>query len=333
MSSLEQFIVFNVFISKLADKLGLRNTGGRPPNNTTLLIVSHSHPPRSEGCVGCLDRSYYHQSCPIIADYISRGLCKRDDMRRVVLMDGTLVTTRLAPGKCIKERIDNWLKSHTQPTVSTNMVEALQTASTSQAPDTPINEVYVSEVSTADLEELRMLDSVAVSTLKQADSIRKRISNTAKGKPMPTPATRSAVKAGKASLIPTFSHTLANTQSSPTSSQSPPFAPVPFFSTHTRWHSNIEDPDVIQRVIDKSLGNTVTLTYCELYVISSDTRQYLKDNVTTWKVPIPATASTNTFEEVEEDNASVETFLQSTSLPSNLIVGKSIVELSQMATY
>jgi len=110
-------------------------------------------------------------------------------MRHVVLMDGTLVTTRLAPGKCIKERIDNWLKSHTQPTVSTNMVEALQTASTSQAPDTPINEVYVSEVSTVDLEELRMLDSVAVSTLKQADSIRKRISNTAKGKPMPTPAT------------------------------------------------------------------------------------------------------------------------------------------------
>ena len=107
----------------------------------------------------------------------------------MVLMDGTLVTTHLAPGKCIKEHIDNWLKSHTQPTVSTNMVEALQTVSTSQAPDTPINEVYVSEVSTADLEELHILDSVAVSTLKQADSIRKRISNTAKGKPMPTPAT------------------------------------------------------------------------------------------------------------------------------------------------
>ena len=172
-----------------------------------------------------------------------------------------------------------------------------------------------------------MLDSVAVSTLKQADSIRKYISNTAKRKPMPTPATRSAVKVGKASLIPTFSHTPVDTQSSPTSFQSPPFAPVPSFSTRTRWCSNIEDPDVIQRVIDKSLGSTVTLTHCELYTISSDTCQYLKDNVTTQKVPIPATASTNAFEEVEEDNAPVETFLQSTSLPSNLIVGKSIIEL------
>jgi len=104
-------------------------------------------------------------------------------------MDRTLVTAHLAPGKCIKECIDNWLKSHTQSTVSINMVKALQTASTFQAPDTPINKVYISEVSTTDLEELHMLDSVAVSTLKQADSIRKRISNTAKGKPMPTPAT------------------------------------------------------------------------------------------------------------------------------------------------
>jgi len=71
MLSLEQFMVSDVFISKLADKLGLGNTGGRPPNNTTLPTVSYSHPPRPEGCVGYLDRSHYHQSCPIIADYIS----------------------------------------------------------------------------------------------------------------------------------------------------------------------------------------------------------------------------------------------------------------------
>ena len=242
-------------------------------------------------------------------------------------MDGTLVITHIAPGKCIKEHIDNWLKSYTQPTVLTNIVEALQTASTSQAPNTLINEVYVSEVSTVDLEELCILDSVAVSILKQADSIRKCISNTAKGKPMLTPAIQSAVKARKTSLIPTFSHTLANTQLSPISSQSPLFAPVPFFSTHTHWYSNIEDPDIIQCVINKSLGSTVILTHHKLYAIFPDTCQYLKDNVTTWKIPILATTSTNVFEEVKEDNTPIETLLQSTSLPSNLIVGKSIIEL------
>jgi len=113
------------------------------------------------------------------------------------------------------------------------MIKALQTVSTSQALDTPINEVYVSEISTADLEELCMLDSVAVLTLKQADSIKKHISDTAKGKPILTSATQSAMKAGKASLIPIFSHTPTNTQSFPISSQSSPFVPVSFFSTRT----------------------------------------------------------------------------------------------------
>ena len=39
--------------------------------------------------------------------------------------------------------------------------------------------------------------------------------------------------------------------------------------------------DIIQHVIDKSLGSIVILTHHELYAISSDTCQYLKDNVTT----------------------------------------------------
>jgi len=45
MSLLEQFMVSNAFISKLADKLGLGNTGCRPPNTTRSSTVSYSHPP------------------------------------------------------------------------------------------------------------------------------------------------------------------------------------------------------------------------------------------------------------------------------------------------
>jgi len=102
---------------------------------------------------------------------------------------------------------------------------------------------------------------------------------------------------------------------------------VPSFSTRTCWHFNIEDPDVIQYVIDKSLGSTVTLTQQELYAISPDTHQYLKDNVTIWKVPIPATVSTNIFKEVKDDDVSAQIFLQSTYTPFDLIVAKSIIEL------
>jgi len=73
---LKQFIVSNTFISKLADKLGLGNIGGYSSNTTTLPTATCSCLPCPEDYVRCLDPSHYHQSCPIIADYISQGLCK-----------------------------------------------------------------------------------------------------------------------------------------------------------------------------------------------------------------------------------------------------------------
>jgi len=62
------------------------------------------------------------------------------------------------------------------------------------------------------------------------------------------------MKTGKASLIPIFSYTLASTQLSPIPSQPSSSAPAPFFSTHTHWYSNIEDPDIIQYNIWERLG-------------------------------------------------------------------------------
>jgi len=136
-------------------------------------------------------------------------------------MDGTLVTTCLAPGKCIKECIDNWLKSCAPPTVSTNIVEAVSTIPLSLTSDILSQEVYTSKVSPADLEELRLLNTVAVSTLKQADTIRKQISKASKAKSTSYSATRAAVKAEKASLNPIVTlPALAPQQLSPSSQSS-----------------------------------------------------------------------------------------------------------------
>jgi len=110
MLFLEQYMVSDAFVSKLVNKLGLNKTTVHSPNSSGQHTIFHLYQPCPDGCVGCLDPSHYHQSCPIIADYISRGLCKCDNMKRVVLIDGTLVTTCLAPRKYIKEYIDNWLK-------------------------------------------------------------------------------------------------------------------------------------------------------------------------------------------------------------------------------
>jgi len=166
-------MVSDAFVSKLVDKLGLNKTTAHSSNFSSQHTTSRPQQPHPEGYIGCLDPSHYHQSCPIIADYISQGLCKRDNRKRIVLMDGTLVTTRLAPGKYIKECIDNWLKSCALPTVSTNIVKAVSITPLSLTSDILSQEVCTSEVSSADLKELHLLDTVAVSILKQVDTIKK----------------------------------------------------------------------------------------------------------------------------------------------------------------
>jgi len=66
--------------------------------------------------------------------------------------------------------------------VSTNIVEAISITPLFLTSDILSQEVCTSEVSSADLEELHLLDTVAVSTLKQADTIRKWISEASKAK-------------------------------------------------------------------------------------------------------------------------------------------------------
>jgi len=236
-------------------------------------------------------------------------------------MDGTLVTTCLAPGKCIKECIDNWLKSCAPPTVSTNIVEAVLTTPLSLTSDILSQEVCTSEVSPADLEELRLLDTVAISTLKQADTIRKQISKASKAKSTSYPATRATVKAGKASLNPIVTLPASAPQQLSPSSQSPTVPTTNHSSTtHTQWRSNIEEPEVIQHIINKSLESPVTLTQRELYAISPDICQYLKDNITTRRINTPNIALTNTLEEIKEDLPAVALLQGASSSPDLLIV-------------
>ena len=90
-----------------------------------------------------------------------------------------------------------------------------------------------SEVSPADLEELCLLDTVTVSTLKQANTIRKQISEASKAKSTSYLATRAAVKAEKVSLNPIVTlPALAPQQLSPSSQ--PPTVPTTNHSSTTR---------------------------------------------------------------------------------------------------
>jgi len=68
------------------------------------------------------------------------------------------------------------------------------------------------------------------------------------------------------------------------------------------------------------------LTHRELYAISPDICQYLKDNVTTRRINIPNIASTNTLEEIEKDLPAVA-LLQGASSSPDLLIAQPTVEL------
>ncbi|KAJ3565953.1 hypothetical protein NP233_g7310 [Leucocoprinus birnbaumii] len=322
MSSLEQFMVSDAFLSKLADKLG-NNRGNNSPRPSAGMPTPNSSAPRAPrgyGCIGCLDPNHYHQSCPVIADYIARGVCKRNEYNQVVLMDGTLITNRVAPGRCIKERLDNWLQNQSQHRVSTNIVEAYPASHADQysytIPDP--RETLISEVSVAELEELRQLDAVAVATLKRAEDIRKRVGNGVKPKAGPGVTTRSAAKASNAHPnIPS-----SNPAPIPNSNTNPPSTNPQF-----RFKTPIEDPAIVQRVVEKGMEGTVTLTQRELLAIAPDVRKLVKDQLTTRKVALEGTSVTMVEELRNEDLPVPSTFIQSTASPTDLIVAEHSVEL------
>ncbi|KAJ3564556.1 hypothetical protein NP233_g8219 [Leucocoprinus birnbaumii] len=326
MSSLEQFMVSDAFLSKLADKLGSArgNNSPRPPMPPS--NSSAPRAPRAYGCVGCLDPNHYHQSCPVIADYITRGVCKRNEYNQVVLMDGTLITNRVAPGRCIRERLDNWLQS--QNRVSTNIVEAYPASHAEQysytIPDP--RETLISEVSAAELEELRQLDAVAVATLKRAEDIRKRVGNGVKSKAGPGVTTRSTAKASNAHhSIPSATPTQRPTNPVPAPN---PIANPSSTNPQFRFKTPIEDPAIVQRVVEKGMEGTVTLTQRELLAIAPDVRKIVKDQLTTRKVALEGASVSFVEEAQNEDSQAAATLIQSTSPPaSDLIVAEHSVEL------
>jgi len=82
---------------------------------------SGSPRPRNTDCIFCSDPNHFYHECPKVAEYIKKGLCKRNDTNQIVLPDGQRVP-RFTQGKNLMEKIDNWHKANA-PSKSSNIVE------------------------------------------------------------------------------------------------------------------------------------------------------------------------------------------------------------------
>lgn len=309
LSTMEQFFTSEAFVSKLAGKLGGLPTTSAQHSNS----LSTQH--RNTDCSFCSDPRHFHHKCPTAEEYIRKGLCIRTAERRIALSDGTVITARVSPGKDIKEKLDNYYKARNTSTVATNIVEAapaVQTHQYSWVQPQESPEETSENISVEELEELRLLDTVAVSSLKRAEDIRKRAGNLTKTKTNPSVNIRAGNKTQPSTLTPPTS---AIPSSSLKMSDTPQF----------RYTTPVEDPTLVQQVLDKVMDTPVVITHRQFLAASPEVRRFVKEQVTTKRVPT-TTAKVSSFEGVEDTISSLIHSPQ-TSEPNNLIVANDVEDL------
>ncbi|KAF9440878.1 hypothetical protein P691DRAFT_767097, partial [Macrolepiota fuliginosa MF-IS2] len=173
MSSIEQFLVSDTFLNKLAGKIG-QSAPAQPVGQQ-----QNAQRRPLANCGGCSDPNHFFRACPKMADYLQRGVCVRDNSNRICFPDGTLVTPQAAPGKNLTERIDNWhsARAGPPPTVQTNILEAapVQQFSFNTQYTPPTSQLYLQQnTAFQDEKELQILDTVTVAALKRKEEIQNR---------------------------------------------------------------------------------------------------------------------------------------------------------------
>jgi hypothetical protein len=304
MASIEQILTSDAFLNRLAGKIHLPASQSSQSSHQPPLQQNQR---RTWPCGFCSDPDHMFRHCQTLEDYIRRGLCIRDASYRICMPDNTLVSPQVAPGRNMKERIDNWHKSRSPPVVQAqaNILEVVsyqQPASTlPNAPPTPPMS-YSSSYVSQDEQELATLEAVALATMKRQEEVCKRIGAAGKSKNSPPAPKRSP-------NTPNSSQTAsANSPSQPPSQSIPPLKPtsnnIPPTSQQQqyRFSSAIEDPKAVQNVMERSLDGTVTLTQRELYAIAPEVRKRIKEQVTTHRIPTGTPATSSLIEESLPDD-------------------------------
>lgn len=225
-------------------------------------------------CIFCSDPAHFVGGCPDADGYCKKGLCKKNNEGQIVLPNGDRILSKNIPGRNLKERIDNWHKSNTNNTVSTNYIGSKEIGAgyvwiTEEKGEEPILPTKREE------EELEVLENLVASTQKKIDTTRKRMENGRTTRNNITPQTRTP-------------------QDRPAQSKDVTSSPEPQF----RYITPIENPDLIKKVAQSTLDVPITLSSRELLSISPDVRKYIKEQITTKRVTTSAL-----IEATEEENS------------------------------
>jgi len=190
----------------------------------------------------------------------------------MVLPNGERINARIAPGKNLRERIDNWHSTNNMnvnivSTISTNFVEASHLQDNIDyswiEPEFEDDESLPTE---REVEELQMLESLIATTQKKVEETKKKITRSG-------PTTRSFTC--QEEQVPKQPVLTTRTNEKPTSA-----SPAPQF----RYHTPIEDSALIAKVAKQALDVQITLPIRDILSISPDVRRHIKDQIMTKQV-------------------------------------------------
>lgn len=265
---------------------------------------------KSFNCVFCSATSHFHKDCPKAAEYVSKGLCRRNSDGFITLSNGDRINRRTAPGADIKERIDNWNKNNAQSSsiASTNFFEVAEAKS---------QFVWIEEepekedktITQRDVEELQTLENLVASTQRRINETKGKL-NAAKNRPN----TRS-VSQKEAEERPQATDKEQAKNSMPN-------------RTHQyRYTTPIENERTIKKVAEQTMDTPVTLTTREILSIAPEVRKHIKEQITTKRTLNSDSATIANLGNLEE-GLSASTFMA--TLPvrqDNIVVAKHTEEL------
>ena len=240
------------------------------------------NPSRNRGCMFCSSPSHFITDCETLNEYISAGKCIRNENRKVVLPDGRFLP-RSIQGDNLKIRFDIWWTQHPHPaatgsnkipTASVNMLSV----AVYQNEETPVNRkgAYIENYESDD-------DSPSNSFANDARKGKKTVI-------VEVPRVQKAKEAQRVVQQPVPAVTITPptdsvAQGPPSVIQGQSVSRIPAKDPQFHYTSPAEDTLLSQRVFDKILDTSITLTTRELCAVSLDARKRMKDFVTSKRYP------------------------------------------------
>lgn len=244
-------------------------------------------------CGFCSTQGHFLRECPVVTEFIRNGKCFRNVDNKIVLPNGQFIP-RGTPGRNLMEKIESW-NNHNPPPPPPQRAQQPQTFERDQPPHTVAAMSYTT-CQQAETLSFGRLSLVAEDMSGDETRVWAQSQTKPKGKPEEIvkkgPPPKSAMKTNQAPAGGPRPTAANPPRPLPPAVSDRTIPPQPAF----KYQAPIENPELIQKVIQRTLGSQVTISNEELLAISPDIRRFYKENTVTRRLP---TVESGMFEEKE----------------------------------